>query len=344
MDEATASISAVAAELGLSPSRIRQLTDLGIFTARRTEGGHRRYDLMEVRAAWLRYQLERAGVDRGLDLASSNQRPMPLTSDQTLMLAGLEEDKVWEQLKPTLQSATSPSALRIVTYAFTEILNNAIDHSDGKIAIIRTFADAGMVRIEIQDDGNGIFAHLANGLGLDDDFTAIQELSKGKRTTDPDRHTGEGIFFTSKAVEVFRVAANGISWTVDNVRGDVAVGISTVTSGTLVTLEVDPASSKDLGSLFREFTEDHEFNRTRPAVKLFGLGVSFVSRSEAKRLLEGLDRFDEVDVDFIGVESVGQGFVDEMLRVWPREHPGTKLIPIGMNSAVRFMVERGLAR
>jgi hypothetical protein len=55
-----------------------------------------------------------------------------------------------------------------------------------------------------------------------------------------------------------------------------------------------------------------------------------------------MDRFLEVEVDFTGVESVGQGFVDELFRLWPRRHPGTKLIPTNMNEAVEFMVTRGL--
>lgn len=94
--------------------------------------------------------------------------------------------------------------------------------------------------------------------------------------------------------------------------------------------------------MFGEFTEDHEFTRTRAVVKLFELGTAFVSRSEAKRLLAGMDRFRHVVVDFTGVESVGQGFVDELLRVWPTQHPETAVVTTGMNEAVEFMVRRGL--
>ena len=39
------------------------------------------------------------------------------------------------------------------------------------------------------------------------------------------------------------------------------------------------------------------------------IGVAFVSRSEAKRLLSGMERFKEVEVDFTGIGVVGQGFV-----------------------------------
>ncbi|TDD26552.1 DUF4325 domain-containing protein [Kribbella turkmenica] len=69
-----------------------------------------------------------------------------------------------------------------------------------------------------------------------------------------------------------------------------------------------------------------------------------MSRSEAKRLLAGMDVFSEVEVDFTGIDSVGQAFVDEMLRVWPQLHPGTAIIPTKLNEAVEFRVRRGLGR
>ena len=47
-------------------------------------------------------------------------------------------------------------------------------------------------------------------------------------------------------------------------------------------------------------------------------------------------------VDFTGVKSVGQGFADEVFRVWARAHPETRLIPIAMQRTVAFMVERAL--
>lgn len=334
------SIKSVAAELGLSVSRIRQLTDEGVFTAERTAGGHRRYDVEATRSAWLRYRLNRAGLP--LDSSESSAPVASPLFEREFELDGLAEDRVWGLVKPTLDLPAGGSAEQILAYSFTEMLNNAIDHSGGRyVQVTASAVDAGL-QIVIQDDGRGAFGHLADGLGLPDHFTAIQELTKGKRTTAPDRHTGEGIFFTSKAVDVFKLSANGIDWTVDNLRSDQAVGMSAVALGTRVNLELDPATDRDLTKLFQEFTIDFEFSRSRPVVKLFEFGLSFVSRSEAKRLLSGMEVFSEVEVDFTGVESVGQAFVDEMLRVWPKLHPGTLVAPTGMNSAVEFMVRRGL--
>ena len=91
-------------------------------------------------------------------------------------------------------------------------------------------------------------------------------------------------------------------------------------------------------------TDDHEFVRTKTVIKLFSIGVRFVSRSEAKRLVRGLERFREVVFDFKGVRGVGQGFADEVFRVWSALHPEVALVPINMTRAVEFMVERSRRR
>jgi anti-sigma regulatory factor (Ser/Thr protein kinase) len=325
------SIGTIAAELGLSPSYIRLLTEQGVFKAHRTAGGHRRYDLAAARQAWATRSLERGGPP-----------PRP-TVEHHYRLGGLEEDRVHRELSGALDLAGHEPARDIVAYAFTEMLNNAIDHSGGATAIVRLWRQPARVDVEIIDDGDGVFAHLLTGLGLPDLFASVQELSKGKRTTAPDRHSGEGIFFTSKAVDLFALAANGLVWTVDNLRRDEAIGASPVQVGTTVRLSLDPGTDRDLSALFRQFSdEDHAFSRTRPVVRLFEIGVSFVSRSEAKRLLAGLERFKEVEVDFTGIEAVGQGFVDELLRVWPASHPETRIVPSHMTEEVEYMVSRGL--
>lgn len=79
-------------------------------------------------------------------------------------------------------------------------------------------------------------------------------------------------------------------------------------------------------------------------LRLCNIGTEFVSRAEAKRLLSGVESFNEITLDFARVAWVGQGFVDEVFRVWAKAHPAISLFPINMNDAVEFMVERGLPR
>lgn len=326
-------IGAVSKALGLSPSRVRELADEGRIPSHRTAGGHRLFDLAAVRQ--LRSLSKPLGV-RGREPASSP------TWQRVVALTGVDEATVWAECRDALGLPTNP-ATRVMQYAFTEMLNNAIDHSGAAAATVSWWVSPDAWTFMISDDGVGAFPNIQRGLGLEDLFSAIQELTKGRTTTAPDRHTGEGIFFTSKAVDFFTLSSAGLQWTVDNLRDDQAVGVSTVTKGTRVVCEIDPNSERELRDVFARFTDDDfDFSKSRTVVRLFALGVRFVSRSEAKRLLHGLERFKEVEVDFTGVQEVGQGFVDELVRVWPSQHPGTVIKPTGMNDAVDFMLKRGL--
>jgi STAS-like domain of unknown function (DUF4325)/Histidine kinase-like ATPase domain len=337
MDSGLVGIGAVARELQVSTSWVRKLTDDGALPSQLSAGGHRRYDLSAVRVAWSARKTATARPSSSVNVQPDG---LPLVADRDLPLEGLEEDVVWRELVDTLH--LPEAARRILAYAFTEMLNNAIDHSSGNRAHVQVWRSNTLVAFEIADDGRGIFEHLRTAFDLPDHPAAISELTKGKRTTAREGHSGEGIFFTSKAVDRFALASDGWEWVVDNKRADHAVGTLPVTPGTVVRVELDPATTRDLATLFGEYTEDSEFTRTRPVVKLFNVGVEFVSRSEAKRLLVGMEEFTQVEVDFAGVTSVGQGFVDQLLRVWPTDHPGTRIVPTNMNRAVAFMVARGL--
>jgi anti-sigma regulatory factor (Ser/Thr protein kinase) len=264
--------------------------------------------------------------------------------ERTLPIDGLQEDMVWTELADDiLRDRLSPEAMSTANYAFTEMLNNAVDHSNAETVHVAGWVSRVEVRFEISDRGRGALPHLQERLDLEDAYDALGELTKGKTTTDPERHTGEGIFFTSKAVDVFTLESAGLRWTVDNVRYDQAVGASEITTGTRVRWEMDPATTRPISEVFGAYTDENlRFTRTRTVVRLFGFGVRFVSRSEAKRLMRGLERFEEVILDFTAVEEVGQGFVDEVLRVWPNRHPGTTVHPTGMTGPVEFMVRRGL--
>jgi len=328
------SIGVVSKELGLSPSRIRQLIDEGFLPeAGRTTGGHRRFDLAAIRDAWATRRL-----------SSLTARPSFSVEvwRGVYPLVGGDEEVIWRAMRDAL--SLSGPALSAAHYVVTEMINNAIDHSGGTTVQVTAGRDvAGHVAIAISDDGEGTFRHLARGLDLDSDLAALGELTKGKRTTDPANHTGEGIFFSSKAVEMFALAANRICLIFDNVRDDFAAGTSNVKVGTRVSVVIDPDTTTTMADLFSRWTNDLSFNRTRPRVKLFELGVVFVSRSEAKRLATNLEQFEEVELDFAGVTEVGQGFVDELFRVWAARYPETTLHPINMNDPVAFMVERARA-
>jgi anti-sigma regulatory factor (Ser/Thr protein kinase) len=321
-----ARLGEVARELGISQTYVRKLADAGVLPHTVTRGGHRIFDLTQTRRAYDRRH------DRILALE------LPIT--------GLEEHTVWDRLQTEapIRHATK-QALEITRYGFTELLNNAIEHSGGTAVTVRWEPGPKVIRAELGDNGIGAFERIRLDLGLSNHRSALAELSKGKVTTQPNRHSGEGLFFTSRAVDYFDLQANGLRWTVDNRLGDFALGASSYAPGTLAVVEVDPTTTRSLEELFKGYTNDEmQFSRTTARVKLFERGSSFVSRSEAKRLLAGLERFPEVQLDFEKVDSVGQGFADEVFAVWAQQHPEVRLEPINMNDGVALMVGRAAAR
>lgn len=260
-------------------------------------------------------------------------------------ITGLEEDRVWAEMSGAgMVAGNLPKAAEtVLQYILTELVNNAIDHSGASAVDVRVARKDSTVSLGVYDRGVGIFRHIRDKLGLDSDLEALQELSKGKTTTMPSRHTGEGIFFSSKAANRFEIESGTLRWIVDNRKNDMAVGTAEpAVTGTAVRAEIDAENANELTSIFAEFTRDFEFSRTRTIVRLFAIDTEFLSRSQAKRVVHGLEKFREVVLDFEGVDIVGQGFADEVFRVWARQHPEVLLIPLAMNEPVAFMVERAI--
>ncbi len=258
------------------------------------------------------------------------------------LTVGLEEHLVWEELRAQRSmSGLSANAEAVLSYSVSEMVNNVIDHSGSDLLVTRVSRDIDDVVVVVEDAGIGVFERIRLSKNLPDPLSALEQLSKGKLTTDPERHTGEGIFFTSKLVDRFIIRANGIEWIVDNAISDFAVGaVASPVVGSQVVLRHAVDSNTRIEDVFGKYTTDFSFDTTQVVVRLFERGEVFVSRSEARRVATGLDAFARVIVDFRGVRRVGQGFVDELFRVWVSQHPNTRLEPIEMNEAVSFMVAR----
>ncbi len=197
----------------------------------------------------------------------------------------------------------------------------------------------------IADDGVGIFKKIQEALGLLDERHAILELSKGKLTTDPDKHTGEGIFFASRMVDSFDILSGGVflshtfgkeeDWIMERER---------FKNGTTVYLKLSNHTSRTLKKIYDQYAPesgDYGFNKTVVPVKLAQYGNDkLVSRSQAKRLLARVELFKVVMLDFTNVPTIGQAFADEIFRVFANEHPGIELVPVRANSEVKRMIER----
>lgn len=122
----------------------------------------------------------------------------------------VEEHKVWQENFQEDFKMLPKNVFDICEYGFMEMLNNAIDHSEGTAAIIKTKWSSKEIEIIIIDEGIGIFRKIKKTLDLEDDRESVLHLSKGKFTTDRENHTGEGIFFTSRAFDDFTITSRSI--------------------------------------------------------------------------------------------------------------------------------------
>ncbi len=252
------------------------------------------------------------------------------------------EDAVYRELvEPVIGDRTKQFA-DTVHYTLTEVFNNALEHAAAKTISLRLFTGEQGIAFEVTDDGIGCFENVRNTHQLGDHREAIEQLTKGKVTTMPDAHSGEGLFFTSKAASRFVLESNGLHWNVDNLRHDVAIGPSETNQGTRVEIFVSQVVQLVLEDVFRQYTSaDFAFDRTSVTIRLFERGEVFMSRSEAKRVVMGLERFKRVIFDFEGVRMVGQGFVDQIFRVFAQAHPEVSLSVLNANDNVGFMIQRG---
>ena len=293
------------------------------------------------------YQRLRALVAQGLLVTegggrSTRYRRLVPRVELGFATRGLDEAAVWSDLRARVAALRQlgDTASYLYRYALTELVNNAIDHSGSDHITVVAEVRSPTVALEVIDEGLGAFAHLRQRLGLGSELQSIQELSKGRTSTRPTRLNGAGVFFVSRAAERFVLEANGLRWIVDKPRRDQAViELDEPRSGTRVRFEANVDRPCDLHRLFSQLARDFAEGRARTVVELFAHGVDFMSRSEARRLIAGLDACREVVLDFSGVRGIGQGFADELFRVWAPEHPDTNLVPINMKAAVQMMIE-----
>ncbi len=232
----------------------------------------------------------------------------------------------------------------IFTFAFSEMFNNAIEHSQSKIIGVEVALRDKKLSFIIEDSGIGAFRNIMKKKALDSEIQAIQELLKGKTTTMPKSHSGEGIFFTSKSADMFMLDSFGYHLIVT--RDDVVVKEAHVIKrGTRVIFEIDTNSDMHLTDIFRKYTNltddsDYGFDKTEIRVKLYIMGGVHISRSQARRILSGLEKFKIILLDFDKVPVVGQAFADEIYRVFQNMHPSIHIQEENMSDGVRFMVER----
>jgi STAS-like domain of unknown function (DUF4325) len=232
----------------------------------------------------------------------------------------LEEDVVWRNDVLPLLDHMPANVLDIWSYGFTEMFNNVIDHSNASQVSVHVKKAATTTEIW------------------------VLELSKGKLTTDPTRHTGEGIFFSSRMFDQFRILSTGThfshqfgdedNWVFESADAD---------RGTAVLMNLNNHTARSAKKVFAEFSsgDDIGFTKTVVPVRLAQYGNDkLMSRSQAKRLLDRVDRFKTVLFDFSEVDTIGQAFADEIFRVFRNTHPNMKLHAIHASAEIKALVNR----
>lgn len=255
----------------------------------------------------------------------------------------LEEDKILDRIKNStgILIGLPKNITRIFNYAFTEMLNNAIEHSLSKRVDVKVERLPKSLHFTIGDQGIGIFKNIMDQRKLATPLDAIGELLKGKQTTAPEAHSGEGIFFTSKVADRLVIKSSQKRVLFDNVLDDVVVSDCAQVKGTKVMFVLSLESKRHLENIFRNYSNDaFEFNKTEVNVRLFQMGQDYVSRSQARRILSGLDSFETLIFDFTGINGIGQAFADEIFRVWHKNFPQKNIIAQNSNENIDFMIKR----
>jgi anti-sigma regulatory factor (Ser/Thr protein kinase) len=258
-------------------------------------------------------------------------------------LDGLDEALPWSRdFAPAF--TLPPNVARLAQHAFGELLNNAIDHSGGTTVTVSMRQTPSHLQLLVSDDGCGLFDRIAQSFQIDDRDAAMLELSKGKLTSDPDRHTGRGLFFTARIAEVLDLHANTSAfqhraWQ----RHQWTRGKAATQRGTSVFVAIALDTPITLDAVLREHSLDgqgYRFERTVVPLQLLAPpGTVLDSRAQARHAASRLQQFRHATLDFSGIAEVGHGFADELFRVYAGGQPALTLEPINLSPPVRALID-----
>jgi hypothetical protein len=282
------------------------------------------------------------------EYAQKHEELFPVKYARSFKNHHLEEHTILDEIERTfpLVMKLSENVRSIFTYAFSEMLNNAIEHSQSKIIHIEIAVQNKTLSFTVSDSGIGVFRNILQKKGLNNELEAIQDLLKGKTTTMPKSHSGEGIFFTSKVGNLFTLDSFGYRLIVNNELPDVFIQrVKKIKKGTAVKFTLNVNSKQHLNDVFKKYTNlsdtsDYGFDKTEIRIKLYTVAGVHISRSQARRVLSGLEKFKAILFDFNKVPVVGQAFADEIFRVFHQKYPAIKLQAINMKEGVKFMIDR----
>jgi anti-sigma regulatory factor (Ser/Thr protein kinase) len=254
-------------------------------------------------------------------------------------LDGLVEDRPWTQdFAPCLD--LRPNVARLAQHAFTELVNNAIDHSGGTGVTVSVRQTGMHLQMLVSDDGCGIFQRIEQAWQIDDPRLAMLELGKGKLTTQPARHLGQGLFYVARAADVFDLHANRHAFQRRPGHSGWADVRPLERQGTSVYLAIALDSTRTLDEVLRSHADEgYGFDHTEVSLRLLtGSNTWLESRAQARRVTARLSAFRRAHLDFSGIDEIGPAFADELFRVYARAHPQVQLVPEAAAPRVAAMI------
>ncbi len=109
--------------------------------------------------------------------------------------------------------------------------------------------------------------------------------------------------------------------------------------GTRIVMALSNFSNQSIKEVFDEYASvDGGFTVSKiPMKKVCDSGYP-VSRSQAKRLYFGFEKFKTIILDFKDVDDIGQGFAHELFVVFKRKNPNVELKCVNENENVSRMI------
>jgi anti-sigma regulatory factor (Ser/Thr protein kinase)/DNA-binding transcriptional ArsR family regulator len=254
------------------------------------------------------------------------------------------EGAIWAHHVGPLLDRVKLNVRSLAYTGFTEMLNNATDHSDAQSVSTSVRLTPQTLQIAVMDDGVGIFNRIARFLDLPDRRLAVLELSKGKLTTATTGHSGIGVFVCSRMFDRFTIRSDGLVFTHDHDFTFDWLDDELYRKGTIVLMEIGLDSERTPSQVYDRYFDPEEvgdvaFRATEVPVRLAALGDDLISRSQGKWVVSRIEQFSRVLLDFTDVKAVGQGFVDEVFRVFANAHPEVKLVAAHMEPEVERVVK-----
>jgi hypothetical protein len=257
-----------------------------------------------------------------------------------------EGNAVWRKdILPLLQSFPD-NVINLWNYCFQGIFDNGCTHSSGTMVHVQIIQQKTQTTINITDDGDGLFHNIQAKFRLKDEQDAALKLAEGELADDPEDHTGMDINSSSRMTDHFTIISGNVTFAHQyGIAWDWALSMSgEKKNGTVVSMIIDNDTSRTTSQVFNDYSTPAAasdiFSKTCIPVRLAKYSTeTLFSRSQARRVLTRVERFNFAVLDFLGVNKIGPAFADQIFRVFSSEHPEIQVLHCNTNKQVEAVIQ-----